>query len=202
MLQRFHNTEQSDFMRQPRGLLIHNGLTMALPPEVMLRTFGTESVEHALDADLDSQLRLACLSRPIFRGIAPDSASLNPVLRERIVHHLSLYREFIRPLMRDGLVFHHTPWLPLGKPAPWCVLEYASPDRRRAVAGVFRLCRGGNDTYHLTPRGLQRGRRYHVTFDNEGTSIEMSGAELMEGGLTIAVSNIFSSEMVLMSAVG
>jgi alpha-galactosidase len=202
MLSHFHNTEESDWMRQPRGLLIHNGLTMSLPPEILLRTFGTEAGEHALDADLDSQLRLACLGRPIFRGIAPALAALKPMLEERVKHHVRLYKEFIRPVMTDGLVFHHTPWLPLGQPAPWCVLEYASKDKSQAVVGIFRLCQGSADVYHFRPRGLRRDRRYRVTFDNSREVVEMPGAELINGGLAVRVANVFSSELVLFSAVG
>lgn len=201
MLQHFHNTEASDYMRLPRGLLIHNGLTMALPPEVMLRTFGTEAGEHALDADLNAQLRLAFLSRPILRGIAPGPERLTPFLRQRLLHHVQLYRDAIRPLLGDCLVFHHTPWLQLGRSAPWCVLEYASQDRMQAVVGLFRLCRDGSDVYRLWPRGLQRSMTYRITFDNTGESIIMAGSELADNGLAVSVRNIFSSELLIITTI-
>ena len=38
---RFHTVELSDWMRLPRGVKILNGVTMSLPPEALLRTFGT-----------------------------------------------------------------------------------------------------------------------------------------------------------------
>ena len=146
---------------------------------------------------MDSQL---CLARPIFRGIAPDLGSLNPWLKERIEHHLGLYRAFLRPLLLDGLVFHHTPWLPLRRATPWCVLEYASRDRTRAALAVFRLAAGAGERYQLRPRGLDRGRRYLVTFDNCGESAEIDGLELAGQGLSIAVGNPYGSEMVLCQA--
>ena len=202
ILQRFHNTELSDWMRQPRAAAIFNGLTMALPPEIGLRTFGTEVGEHALDADLDAQLRYACFCLPIFRGIAPSLADLNPFLRERIVHHLELYKRFLRPLMVDCLVFHHTPWLRVQAPVSWCVLEYAAPDASRAAVVLYRLCAGNEPVFCLRPRGLDRSRRYRLTYDNSGQAAELSGWQLMNEGLTISLPNEFSSELLLLEAIG
>jgi alpha-galactosidase len=202
ILGRFHNTELSDWMRQPRGLLILNGLTMALPPEIALRTFGTESGEPLLDADLDSQLRLTFLARPILRGIAPPGEEVSPYLRERIVHRVGLFKEFIRPLMKDCLVFHHTPWLPVKVQTPWCVLEYAAPDKSRAVVGVFRLLGGDDDAYLVRPRGLDRSRRYRVTFNNAGERVELSGRKLVERGVRVALRKTLSSELLLFEAIG
>ena len=44
-------------MRAPRGLKILNGMTWILPPEILLRTFGTETDGPPSDADLVTQLR-------------------------------------------------------------------------------------------------------------------------------------------------
>ncbi len=55
-MQRFQNTELSDWLRAPRGLKILNGMTWVLPPEILLRTFGTESSGLEDDGGLDVQL--------------------------------------------------------------------------------------------------------------------------------------------------
>lgn len=68
IMRRFQNTELSDWLRAPRGLKILNGMTWVLPPEILLRTFGTESDGLEEDGDVDVQLRTTMLSRPIFRG--------------------------------------------------------------------------------------------------------------------------------------
>ncbi len=198
-LSRFHNTELSDWMRMPRGLRILNGVTMSLPPEIVLRSFGTETGEHDLDGDLDAQLRMACLCRPIFRGIAPSVGELTPWLRSRIDHALGLYRDFIRPVLVESRLFHHTPFLPVLKASPWCVLEYASRNGGRAVAGLFRLSADGPDEFLLRPRGLRRDRSYEVTFDNTGELVTMSGAELASTGIQVRLSNPMSSELILFS---
>jgi alpha-galactosidase len=200
-LQHFHNAEISDWMRLPRGVKIFNGHTLSLPPEILLRTFGTECGELELDGDVDAQLRLACLGRPIFRGIAPSLEELTPYLRERIAHHLDVYREWIRPLLRAGRMFHHTPALPIMETTPWCVIEYAAEDRSRAAAMIFRTSEAGDADYVFKPRGLDRGRKYQVRFDNEGQTFEMKGCKLADGGLTVRLERPLSSQVLLFAAV-
>jgi alpha-galactosidase len=197
ILRRFQITEISDWMRQPRGLLILNGVTFSLPPEVCLRTFGTETGEHALDSDLDSQLRMVILCHPILRGISPTLEELSPVFRARIVHALELYKAFIRPLMSDCRVFHHTGFLPLFEQTPWCVLEYAAADQARAVIGVFRTADIGDDVMVVRPRGLDQGRSYRVTFDNTGEAVPITGRELAQDGIRILLPAKLTSELLL-----
>ncbi len=198
-LSRFHNTELSDWMRMPRGLKILNGTTMSLPPEILLRTFGTEVGDHVHEGDVDTQLRL-CFSRIIFRGIAPSMEELTPYLRERIAHHLKVYKEVIRPIMENGArVFHHTPFQAHDEPTPWCVLEYARPDRTASVAALFRTSGAptGDDTYLFRPRGLNPGLRYVVTLDNSGMSYQANGADLLVQGVPVRLENVFASEMLI-----
>jgi len=195
-LAHFHNTELSDWMRMPRGLKILQGVTMSLPPEILLRTFGTETGELDLEGDIDTQLRLAFIARPILRGIAPSVEDLSPFLRERIAHHMGLYRTFIRPLLHECLVFHHTPFQPLSAPTPWCVLEYADPNRCRAMAGIFHTYESSETIYHFTPRGIDRAQRYQVTHDNSGQTYQAEGRELMEKGISIRLELPLSSELL------
>jgi alpha-galactosidase len=197
ILRRFQITEVSDWMRAPRGMKILNGLTFALPPEVCLRTFGTETGEHVLDGDLDTQLRVAIMSHPIFRGISPTLQELNPLCHARIVHALELYRNFIRPMLPDCRVFHHTGPLPLFALTPWCILEYAAQDRTRAVVGVFRTADIGDDSCVVRPRGLDLGRDYRVTFDNLRETIQRPGAALAQEGVRVHLPTNLTSELLL-----
>lgn len=199
-LHRFNNAELSDWMRMPRGLKILNGVTMSLPPEILLRTFGTEVGELDLEGDVDTQLRLVCLCRPIFRGIAPSLEDMSAFLQERIEHHLTLYRDFIRPVMTDGRVFHHTPFIKHTQLTPWCVLEYASSDGTRSVASIFNTGDVTDPVYHLVPRGLDMARTYRVTLDNCAQTLCMGGAELMLHGLDVRLELPQSSELVLFEA--
>lgn len=196
----FHNTELSDWMRMPRGFKILNGVTLALPPEILLRTFGTEVPNHVHEGNLDTQLRL-CFSRIIFRGIAPSLEELTPYLRDRIEHYLSLYKNTIRPMMeQDALVYHHTPFQVQADPTPWCALEYARPDRRAAAAVIFRTSSvrdTAEDTYVFCPRGLHPEKRYTVTLDNQEWSYTATGSELRAQGVPVRLPTVFASELLI-----
>ena len=199
-LARFHNTEISDWMRMPRGVKILNGVTVSLPPEILLRTFGTEVPQLVLEGDLDTQLRL-CFCRPIFRGIAPSLDYLTPYLRERVRHYVNLFREHIRPAMLDGLVFHHTPCVPVLDTEPWCVLEYAATDRSRAVAAIFKTSAEPPDEYVFRPRGLDLSGRYEVRADNRRQVFRADGSDLSRTGIAIRLESTLKSELLVFSRV-
>jgi Alpha-galactosidase len=200
-MSRFHNCETSDWLRQPRGTRILSGLTMSLPPEIMLKTFGTESGEWKMDGDIDAQLRICMISRPIYRGIAPSLAELTPYLKEKIIRNNQLYKNFFRPLMENCLVYHHTPFQPVHKSAPLTVLEYISPTKDKGMIAVFTQSPGDYNDIIIKSRGVSREKTYKVTFDNSGESIIISGNELISSGLCVAVGCYMSSELVMISEI-
>jgi alpha-galactosidase len=200
IMRRFQITEISDWLRAPRHLKILNGITHALPPEVCLLTFGTEQGGHVLDGDVNMQLRVVTMCHPILRGISPTLDELNPLYRARIVHALEVYKDFIRPIMPECRVFHHSGMLPLFDVTPWCVLEYAAADRSRAVVGVFRTGDIGEDTYLVRPQGLDLNCNYRVRFENLGQAAAFTGAELAQGGIRVRLPANLTSEMLLITA--
>ena len=200
ILRRFHNTELSDWMRGPRSLKILNGMTWILPPEILLRTFGTEVGDHASDGDLDQQLRTVMICRPIFRGLSPSAEEFNPVARNQIRASVDLFKQKVRPIMVGGRVYHHTPVMPLLEASPWVVLEYATQDSRRAVAALFRTSHLGDATYRFIPRGLDLARTYRVTFSNRGQTVEMTGAQLLSNGIPVRIENAMGSELLIMES--
>ncbi len=200
MLRYFQITEISDWMPAPRSLKILNGLSLHLPPEICLRTFGTEFPDNYLYGDLDYLLRSCLFAHPIFRGIAPSPDQLGEPRRATIAHAVRLYKEFIRPILPDARVYHHTPVLPLDRPRPWCVLEYASPDGSSEVAGIFRLTEPDPGRYCYRPRGLRDGRAYRVQLDNTGECVELTGLDLRRDGLEIRLESPLTSELLLIEA--
>jgi alpha-galactosidase len=197
ILRRFDNTELSDWMREPRGVKILNGMTWVLPPETLLRTFGTEVPDLAGDGDIDSQLRQVQMSLPIFRGIAPSLGELNHVLRDRIRSGVDLYKRELRSILHDSVVYHHTPQTRYSSESPWLVLEYASPDKRRSVATLFRTSNHEGPVYRFVPRGLDASLVYKVTFENRSETVELSGIQLMMEGIPIRLETTGTSEMLL-----
>ncbi|MHB8216273.1 MAG: alpha-galactosidase [Candidatus Sulfotelmatobacter sp.] len=197
ILRRFDNTELSDWMRGPRGVKILNGMTWLLPPEILLRTFGTEVPDLAGDGDIDYQMRQVEMSLPIFRGIAPSPAELNPILRNKIRAGVDLYKNDLRPILRNSLVYHHTPMTPYFNESPWLVLEYSTPNKRRGVATLFRTSDLGDPVYQFVPRGLDSSATYKVTFENRVETVELSGLQLMSQGIPVRLEAMGTSEMLL-----
>lgn len=198
IMQRFHNTELSDWLRAPRGLKIMNGMTWVLPPEILLRTFGTESGGLEEDGDLNLQLDAVMVARPIFRGISPTLPELDPILGKKIIEDVDLYKRTVYPIMANGLVYHPTPVLPMMEPSPWVVLEYGAPDRTKEVVGLFRTSQSGNPVYRFEPRGIDLSRNYSVHFENSGEVVEMSGAQLLQNGVPVRLDDNLTSELLIL----
>ena len=188
-MQLFHNTELSDHMRAPRSARAVASTTRALPPEILLRAFGTEGSLPWMDGDLDQQLSIAVLTRPILRGIAPHPSLLTPTLRQKLDLYLGFFRKTVRPLYDAGcLVYHHSGLQPIHSPSGHVCLEYAAPDRSECILGLFTL--NGPDAFcgealTLIPRGLHPGKRYQITDVMRGISWPMEGTALCRDGLRL-----------------
>jgi alpha-galactosidase len=201
MMRRFHNTELSDWARGPRGLKILNGMTWILPPEILLRIFGTEAGDLASDGDLEQQLRNALISRPIFRGLSPTMEDFNPLVREKIRDAVEQFKREVRPIMVNSRVYHHTAIVDFDRPTPWLVLEYASPDSTRAVSTFFRTATEGESTFTFFPRGLDFSRTYRVKLMNRRQTVEIPGSQLLQLGIPVRIENAMGSEMLLFEAI-
>jgi len=200
IMRRFHNTELSDWLRAPRGLKILNGMTWILPPEILLRTFGTESAGVATDADLTTQLRQALMALPIFRGLSPSPEEFNPQAQAEIRRGVDLYKKVIRPILKDSLVFHHTPLTAMMEGVPWVVLEYATPDATGSLGWIYRAAESGDATYRFVPRGLDFSRTYDVTFCNRGQTVEIPGYRLLQDGIPVRLEGDLTSELLIFRA--
>ena len=200
MMHRFQNTELSDWSRAPRGLKILNGMTWILPPEILLRTFGTESDGVASDADLVTQLRATTMGLPILRGLSPTLAEFNPLERDAVRHNIDLYKNVIRPILKDSRVYHHTPFTPMLDGSPWVVLEYATPDSHKDLGWLFRTSESGDAVFRFTPRGIDPSKTYDLTFSNSGQTIEIPGYRLLQDGIPVRLEGDLTSELLIFGA--
>jgi alpha-galactosidase len=201
ILRFFHTTWVSDMSIVPKSLKILNGMTMLLPPEIVSRTYGTQTDEQRSYGDIDTQLRVAILAHPTSIGIAPSMADLNPPNLARVRNAFDIYKNFLRPYYAESRVFHHTPVLPFEEYGDWAALEYAARDGSRSTAGVFRLSAAGSNEYCFKPRGLKVSRRYRVRFDNSGESVVLGGFELAQRGVVVRLENGLRSELLLFDEV-
>jgi hypothetical protein len=157
-------------------------------------------------ADLDTHLRVTLFAVPIFVGFGAQNADRSTACFAKTRRYIDLAKTFCRPIMANHpAVYHHTPDIGVMGPADWCVLEYASQDRLRGYAGVFRLSQPGKPdeaAYCFRPRGLDLSRDYTVTLDNQQCAFRAPGRELANAGLVVRLDAALTSELLLFEAVG
>ena len=170
---------------------------MALPPEMFEFCFGPQTYDQGVRGDLDFQLRIPLFGHYWVSDACPTLREKNPDFMARLRHYLDICKNFVRPILPTCRVFHHTPVLESWKAHDWCVLEYASVDASRSIAGVFRLSGAGGKEYVFRPRGLDEGRRYRVIFENSGRAVEREGLELAQKGLIVRLESPLTSELLL-----
>ena len=194
---RFHTCWTSDWQSVPRTLQVINGVSLFLPPERLNRLAGSGQAAQ-LHGDLDTQLRVPLFGHYAISGVTPARDVWSPRQRERVMHAIKLYKQFVRPWLPACRVYHHTPDLAgHGEPRGWCVLEYVAEDGSRAMVGLFRLAGTDEPAWHFCSRGLDRGARYHVTWDNSGQSAEIEGWRLVNDGLMVPLERPLTSELLL-----
>jgi alpha-galactosidase len=198
MVRRFSHTWVTDWQIAPRSFMITNGMTMALPPEYVDRLIGGQSGHTR--ADFDFQSRLLLFVRPTFGFLYPLGSLPNPEMEERAKRWVDLYKNFVRPFMNTGRIYHHTPEVSGLDSHGWGVLELDSNDRTQGICGLFQLAAPTEPEYRLRLRGLDVSRRYKVTFDNSGESTEVDGFTLMKEGITVRLEGALTSELLLFEA--
>jgi alpha-galactosidase len=137
------------------------------------------------------------MALPIFRGLSPSLEDFNPLEREEILRQVVLYKQVIRPMLKDCRVFHHTPLTPMLEGAPWVVLEYTRPDSQEGLGWLFRTSESGDSTFRFTPRGLDLSKTYDVTFSNNGLTMEIRGSRLATDGIPVRLEGNLTSELLI-----
>lgn len=194
---RFHTYWTSDWQALPRTVQVLNGVSLFLPPERLSRMAGVGQDAH-LFGDLDTQLRVPLFGHYAISGVTPSRDVWNRPQKQRVIHAIRLYRDFIRPWLPTCKVYHHTPELAgRGDPQGWCVLEYVAADASRAVAGLFRLAGQAEPAWRFRSRGLDRSARYRVTWDNSGNSTTLEGSHLTDEGILVTCERPLTSELLL-----
>jgi alpha-galactosidase len=178
--------------------MITNGMTMALPPECVDRLLGGQDGQSA--AEFSFQSRLLLFMEPKFGFLYPIGAAVNPLFMAQIKHWIGQYKNFVRPFISSSRIYHHTPVVTGLEPHGWGVLELASEDRTRGICGLFQLSAPTTPEYRLCPRGLDRARRYKVTFDNLDQTSVVDGFTLMEQGIPVRLEDALTSELLIFEA--
>ena len=196
MLSRFHYACESDWSVMPYSIRAINTLSSFIPPESICYYHNHQQHAHQV-ADLDTHLRVTLFAVPIFVGFGSQGADRSTEYFAKARRYIGLHKGFCRPVLAGSpVIYHHTPEIGLFKPADWCVLEYAAPDRRRGYAGVFRLGNGAAE-YRLRLRGVSTNADYEVTLDNAAQVFQISGRDLTLNGLPISLETALTSELIM-----
>jgi alpha-galactosidase len=111
-------------------------------------------------------------------GISSRVFDWSPPLRLRAAENVALYKRLRTAMMRAD-VYHLTPSPDHDQPAGWMALEYAAPERDRAIVMAYRLGKSaGTETWKLF--GLDPQREYAIQADGRSLGIR-SGRELSAG---------------------
>ena len=201
VVSRFHEAYLTDMLWLPHVLQNYSGLTMGLPPEIIVTAFGACREGIGNPENFDTLMRcIFTLGTPmIFAGmVAPSLEGLTRERRNDYLRYAKLYREFIRPLLPTCKMYHHAPISARGGVTAngWFAVEYASPDRAKGWATIARIGESESDIYLFTPRGLHRGKTYTVTFDSTGESATIDGLRLVQAGIPIHLESIAASELL------
>ncbi len=196
MMKSFNHTWVSDWQKMPRSIEITNGMTMALPPERVDRLFAGMGC-HTIGS-FDAHLRNTMLGHISLNVISPADAELNKNAIAFIRHSTDIYKTFIRPILSNCKTYHHTPDLN-GK--DYSVLEISAPDKLKGAITVITLCGTNEKRIMVIPRGIDPGKEYKVTLDNEGFTYTITGEKLRRNGIAVDINTALSSELILYEAI-
>ncbi len=139
------------------------------------------------DAMMDMGYRTMMLGVPMF------SSWTGTIDRAYYEEYGTMYTQKIRPLVRDGELYHI---LPRPDGVHWDGVMYADPDSENAIKGavfLFKPSEEAGDSVTVQLRGLERNTTYHLTFeDHPEANYSATGAELMDVGVTATVKYVGS----------
>ena len=127
-----------------------------------------------------------------------DTTAWTPDQHEAARRAIALYKEQLRPLIRDAQLYHVSD-RPDG--VHWDGIEYWDPERKLGVVFAFRGSIPDQAEHAFPLSGLDKHRRYRLHFE-DGTSPdrEATGAGLL-GGLKVHLAGPNSSELIFLEQI-
>lgn len=195
IMKNFSHTWVSDNQRAPYSVMITNGMTMALPPEKVDRLFAGMGCHD--QGSLYLHMRNTMLGHMSLNTIAPFGSTNNPLQMEFVKHSVDIYKNFIRDFLPEAKIYHHTPDTQEIHKNGYSCLEISSKDKTKGAIAAFTLTNPQADTFTVFPKGIDAGKTYTVTLDNNHETFEASGRQLISHGISIRIHGALSSELIL-----
>ncbi|HEX4320424.1 MAG TPA: glycoside hydrolase family 36 protein, partial [Acidobacteriaceae bacterium] len=163
--------------------------SFALPP-AMLESYVEKWPVHNL-ANFRYMLRSGMMG---WMTLMQDSTAWTAEQHEAARQAFELYKEKLRPLIRDGDLYHVSE-RPDG--VHWDGMEYWDATQKRGVVYAFRGSTPTEDEHVYRLSGLSSEAKYRLHFqDGSSPDREATGQELMARGLTVHLGEPLSSELV------
>lgn len=127
-------------------------------------------------------------------SIMTDTNAWSPEQHEAARQAIALYKEKLRPLIRDARLYHISA-RPDG--VHWDAVQYWDPARKSGVVYAFRgsVPDEPRHTFHLS--GLDPAKRYRLNFEDKTAPVRtVSGSELLHTGLQVDLEHPLSSELI------
>jgi len=123
-----------------------------------------------------------------------DTSTWTPEQHAAAKDAIALYKEKIRPLIRDAQLYHVGD-RPDG--IHWDAMEYWDPARRQGLLFAFRGTISNEDNHAFVLAGLDPTKHYRLHFNDHTAPDRIAqGRELMTRGVQVHLANPLSSELV------
>ena len=139
-------------------------------------------------AVMDMGFRSVILSAPMW-----GSWTGQTVLYDYYTEYASMFSEKIRPLVRNGNLYHI---LPRPDGVNWDGIMYSDKDSENEIKGavfLFKPSTDAEDTKNVVLKGLDENTLYNLTFqDRPEQNVTATGAELMSNGVNVNIEYVGS----------
>ncbi len=190
----------SDRVSYPHVFQMSSGLSVYLPPEILVTPFGMAGVDQP---DLITILRgvFALGQVPLlFNALLPRNPDeMTQEIKDHILHYTNLYKTFFRTILTEMKVYHHAPVNEVGgvESGDWFVMEFSDQENNRGWATIIRLRGEESSTNHFQPRGLNPDKNYTVFLDNNKSKRFKRGMDLLSKGIDVFIPARPRSELIL-----
>ena len=134
--------------------------------------------------------------RSMVLGVPMFSSWTATLPREHIKQYAEMYDQKLRPLIREGELYHI---LPRPDGINWDGVMYSDLDSENEIKGavfLFKPSETASDTYHVTLRGLDENTVYELVFeDRPEQNFSASGKTLMTDGFDVEI-KLVGSEII------
>ena len=180
------NTWISDVNHAPESFRIINGVSMMIPVEYCVKLINAMGAESGCTDYF--KLNVARFGSPLIPGTED---MLPPEFKKHIVPMLTMYKSFIRKILPNAKIYHHTPEVFPYEETELGVLEIAAKDQTCAMVCAFTLGPVEEPKFKLTLRGVSEELDYTVYANDQ--CIGSFPGKTLKAGIPVEIEDMCDS---------